>query len=418
MTSPENRASIFGRKYDGKDGLLLTAPVQKDPTVSSAEKLLNCSKPKQKFSQMVVQSGQILGRNLLTQAILQNSRKSSSTPQNLQKALEINTLEDGAPKNKSKFVHKFARFGSVETLGQSPVKTLHLPKPQPISNHPYKESPLELSNPISTMGAAYQKTAKEDVSHRIDQLEQMDMDLIGLLAKMDVPNLFEELVIKSGNPMNTTAKKYLKCAFRGTHPRKKIQDWFDSKSLLEGLGTIIHKKNQPSHTHPKDFEDLVRDQGFDFAETKSRAKNLKYKDRDYSKKDNSYLIHLRNNPKQPGRLKIFKKKFLQGKSITGSQVQILHDKYAVLLGYLEYFNEHGLFDREIFGEGKMTPEKFLARVGKWDPEDRYPCLAVNSLRPAHEKVSEVGGSYEVVTTSKCRLESGSGSKQKSRPRTS
>jgi hypothetical protein len=402
MTSPENRPSIFGRKSDGKDGLLLTAPGQQDPTVSSAKNLPKCSKSNKKFSQMVVQSGQTLGKILLTNPIIQKSRKSISTPQNLQKALEINTLEDGAPKCKSKFVHKFTRFGSVETLEQSSAKSPRLPKPQPISNHLHKNPPFELSNPISTMSAAYQKTPKEDLSYRVDQLEKMDMDLIGLLAKMDVPNLFEDLVIKSGNPMNTTAKKYLKCAFRGTHPRKKIQDWFDSKSLPFSIGPMVHKKNQPSHTHPKDFEDFVRDQGFDFAETKSRGKNLKYKDRDYSKKDNSYLVHLRNNPKQPGRLKIFKQKFLQGKSITGSQVQILEHKYAVLLGYLEYFNEHDLFNREIFGEGKMTPEKFLARVLKWDPEEKYPCLAVNSMKPVDEKVSEVGGSNEVATTSKCR----------------
>jgi hypothetical protein len=303
--------------------LLPTGDGQQDPTVAYSGNLPSSSKSIEKFSQMVVQSGQILGSTLLTKAIIKNSRKSISTPKNLQKGLEINNLEDGAPKYKSKFIHKLARFGTVETIGHTSVKSPLPPKPHPAL-------PFELSNPIPAIPVAYQKIPKEDLSSRVDQLEKMDMDLIGLLAKMDVPNLFEDLVIKSGNPQNTNAKKYLKCAFRGTHPRKKIQDWFDSKSLLQGLGTIVHKKAEPADTHPKDFEDYVRDNGFDFAETKSCAKNLKYKDRVYFPRDNSYLIHLRNNPKQPGRLRTFKEKFLKGKAIQDDQVKILENKYATL----------------------------------------------------------------------------------------
>jgi hypothetical protein len=69
---------------------------------------------------------------------------------------------------------------------------------------------------------------------------------------------------------------------------------------------------------------------------------------------------------------------------------------------LEYFNEHGLFNREIFGDDKMTPGKFLARVGKWNPEEMYPCIKVNSRGPLDGKVGNVGGCYEVTTGSKCQ----------------
>ena len=69
---------------------------------------------------------------------------------------------------------------------------------------------------------------------------------------------------------------------------------------------------------------------------------------------------------------------------------------------MEYFNDHGLFDREIFGGEKMTAEKFLGRVGKWAPEDMWPCVRVNSRGLGDGKVGGGAGSYEVGSTEKCR----------------
>ena len=65
----------------------------------------------------------------------------------------------------------------------------------------------------------------------------------------------------------------------------------------------------------------------------------------------------------------------------------------------------------------MTAEKFLGRVGKWAPEDMWPCVRVNSRGLGDGKVGGGAGSYEVGSTEKCREECGSGSEVKGSAKT-
>lgn len=244
---------------------------------------------------------------------------------------------------------------------------------------------------IENLSSESNNFCQMDKHKTLDKTHKTDHDFLKVFANMceNNDNLFEDLVIKSSNPQNKKARKVQKAIYRLTHPTSKKMDWYSAnvdneKNPLTKLKNFFQEEIKKRGSHDIFTDDL---QKFDESDVK---KNLKYILRDYSKKDNTYLLNLRKNPKQPQRIEKFKEKFLKRKKPSLNKTTIQSENCDQILAFQKNLEEETIDpSTKYLNQGSVKNnetvdnkyDRLVKRISYWDNKNIYnPLMSINSIK--------------------------------------